>query len=133
MRAHGLASRQHRLARIAKRLTQLFEVLFVRERGRLVEPFGHHELRAGAFETATVDFANHAHESLRALRDGGRTKAERQAQRDVALVQLHLVDAQGDGCHDRSLQMLRTWRAEISAQPGPSGRYSKGSTATQPV
>ena len=38
------------VARQAQRFAQLFEVLFVGERRRLVEPLGHHQLGAGASE-----------------------------------------------------------------------------------
>ncbi len=116
-----VASGQQGLARVAQRLAQLLEVLLVRERGGFVEPLGHHQLRAGAFHAPALGLGVNAHEGLGALRDRGRAEAEGQTQRDVALVQLDLVEAQVHAGHVKVFQSSCTCLALASAQPGPSG------------
>jgi hypothetical protein len=99
-----------RIVRDAQRLAQLLKVLLVRQRGRLVEPLGHHQLGGGAFDGVAVHVGQHVHERLRTARDGGRAKSERQPQGHRPLVQLDAAHAHQGRCiaHNKLSRMPRT-------------------------
>src|SRR5436190_1224515 len=94
----GSAARENLLPRRAHGIAQLLVVVFVGERGILVEPLGRQQLGGGALGFAPVlgpDAA--AHEGLRRLGERDHAEAERHAQLHVALEKLERSDSQLDG------------------------------------
>ena len=107
-----------------ERAAQLIEILLVRERGVLVEPLRHQQLGGGALGLAPVlEPDARAHERLRRARERRRAEAERQPQRDVALVERDFRHREARRAHPASSpsMMPRMYPMARAAAPGPSG------------
>jgi hypothetical protein len=128
------AARRVELDRDRERLPQLVEILFVRQREVLVEPFCRQGLGRDALLATPVRQRDRgADYRLRRMRHRRDAEAERQPQAHVALVAFDLDELQAGGVvHARASRIPLTYPIDRAAQVGPSGMYSKGSMAIQP-